>query len=145
MNYPTTFDEMAQAMLFCEQTKGQTVYQHGYSVWEHVQDIFNHLNGRNTTYEWKLPDWIDQYKSNILSLIEDKMSDIQVYCIYHDCGKPYCKQVDETGKVHFPDHAAVSETVFLCAGGEEHIAKLIGWDMVLHTCKAEEIEQYMDS
>jgi len=144
MNYPNTFDEMVQAMLRCEQTQGQSVYQHGLSVWEHVRELLDYMrDGSSLTRQWKLPSWLEDYKSDIVAVI-GKTQDVQLYCMYHDCGKPYCRTVDEAGKVHFPNHAAVSREVYLHVGGDERIANLIGWDMVLHTAKAEEIERYMN-
>jgi hypothetical protein len=144
MNYPTNFGELIQAMCRCEQTAGQTVYQHGLSVWKYSQDLIGYMEGRALQLQWRLPDWIDKYKANILDALGDT-SDMQSYCLYHDCGKPYCRQVDEIGKVRFPDHAAVSKSVYLkVSENDESVAKLIGWDMILHTSKAEEIERYMN-
>lgn len=64
------------------------------------------------------------------------------YILYHDCGKPFCHTVDADGKSHFPNHAEVSQKVFLEAGGNETSAKLIGWDMLIHSANSEEIENY---
>lgn len=135
----TTFQELATAMLTCEQTKTQTVYQHGVSVREHVIDLIN----ESSDIAWKIPSWLSKYRTNILSNLH-KQDIIDAYTMYHDCGKPYCRTVDADGKVHFPNHAEVSKQKFLEAGGDPVVAELIGWDMVLHTATSEEIQKYLD-
>ena len=43
----------------CEQTKGQSVLDHGISVKNYLFDLINHLrSGKPLQYEWKLPDWV---------------------------------------------------------------------------------------
>lgn len=147
ISYPNNFSEVVLAMFRCEQTAGQSVYQHGLSVWDYAQDLIGYMEGRSLKHQWRLPDWIDQYKDKIINVLGDT-SNMNAYCLYHDCGKPYCRQVDDAGKVHFPDHAEVSKAVFLKVSGEDDdnkfIANLIGWDMVLHSSSAEEIERYMN-
>lgn len=140
---PQTFDEMVQAMLHCEQTKNQSIYQHGLSVWEHVQELLGYMRGENSLKrDWRLPAWIEEYKSTIIDIIGNTQ-DMQLYCMYHDCGKPYCRIVDEHGKNHFPNHAEVSKEIFLHVGGDKNVANLIGWDMILHSENAETIQKYL--
>lgn len=62
--------------------------------------------------------------------------------IHHDIGKPHCRVVDEGGKVHFPDHARVSRSVWLDAGGDPIVGELIGWDMDFHTANSAEIDEH---
>ena len=84
----------------CEQTKGQSVLQHGISVKNYTFDLLNHLRfGTPLKYEWKLPDWVYEHKDLILSnLPSDKV--LKYYTILHDCGKPYCLEIDEFQKLH---------------------------------------------
>jgi len=43
----------------CEQTKGQSVLDHGISVKNYLFDLINHLRtGTTLQYEWKLPDCV---------------------------------------------------------------------------------------
>ena len=54
-------------MKSCEQTKGQSVLQHGESVRDHLFDIINHLrNNDPLKYKWKLPDWLYDNKNKII-------------------------------------------------------------------------------
>ena len=96
----------------CEQTKGQSVLQHGISVKNYTFDLLNHLRfGTPLKYEWKLPDWVYEHKDLILSdLPSDKV--LKYYTVLHDCGKPYCLEIDDEGRRHFPNHANVSADVY---------------------------------
>lgn len=134
-----TFDELAIAMIKCPQTEEQSVYQHGVSVKEHVQDLIYHLDSNLPSTNWKLPDWIYLYRNDIISNLHDEDT-ISKYTVFHDCGKFFCKTIDEAGKTHFPNHAQKSKEVWLEAGGEEIVAKLIGCDMDLHTMNSDEIK-----
>lgn len=131
---------MVQAMLVCEQTKGQTIYQHGLSVEQYFNFILDHLKG---TYPlpngWRIPTWLDQYKEEILSNYDKNHA--STYLLFHDCGKPWCRE-NVNGTVHFPNHAEVSRNIFLSVNGNQKVAQLISWDMVIHTESAEEIDRY---
>lgn len=142
-----TFQDLAVSMIKCEQTKGQSVYQHGVSVYQYLEDLVYNLENENEIYpfhnsknNWKLPNWIFQYKNGILSNLHDEEV-ISKYCLFHDCGKSFCREIDSEGKVHFPNHAEVSKRVFLEAGGCEIPAKLIGWDMDCHQLNSIEIAE----
>lgn len=118
----------------CEQTAGQSVLDHGNSAWEYTEKILN----KNLS-DLKVPKWLENNHDKILKNILPK-DKIKLYNVYHDCGKPYCLEVDNEGKRHFPNHAAVSKNIWLSAGGDSDVADLIGLDMVLHVNTAEEIE-----
>jgi hypothetical protein len=121
-------------MLQCEQTKGQSVYQHGVSVAEHFAQLIESPD----LPEWRLPSWFLPHREKLRANLHDRETYTN-YQLFHDCGKPFCRVVDADGKVHFPDHANVSRQVYLETTGDETTANLIGWDMCLHTEKAEEI------
>jgi hypothetical protein len=125
-----------------EQTKGQSVLQHGISVKNYTFDIINHLRyGTPLKYEWVLPDWLYQNKDLILSnLPSDKT--LKYYTILHDCGKPYCLQIDEDGRRHFPDHANVSYNVFSELFDDKVAADLIKHDMDIHLLKSDGVEEF---
>jgi len=123
----------------CSQTQGQSVMGHGESVKDYVFDLINQLEGGEPIYEWRLPDWLESYREEILTSLYPK-DVISEYAIYHDCGKPYCHVVDGDGRSHFPNHALVSKSVYLEIGKDLTVANLIGWDMAFHTCKADEID-----
>lgn len=114
--------------------------QHGASVYEFFIELKNHvLNGKPLTLEWRLPEWATNPK------LWEKLPDantIQEYQLFHDCGKPYCRTVDEDGKQHFPNHAATSEKIWREIGGDEQVCRLIGMDMDIHLLKDEGIVNF---
>jgi len=65
--------------------------------------------------------------------------------VFHDCGKPLCKTMDESGRSHFPNHAKVSKKVFLTHSDNTVVANLIGWDMVIHKYSANEIKDMLEN
>lgn len=137
---PTTFEEMAAAMLTCEQTQGQSVYQHGVSVRQHFFELIDSLENNHSLDEWRIPQWIHTYRDQILANLHDHET-ISNYTLYHDCGKPYCREVDDEGRVHFPNHAEISRDVWMNVGKDEIVGLLIANDMVIHTATADEINQ----
>jgi HD superfamily phosphodiesterase len=118
-----------------EQTKGQSVLDHGLSVWKYTQNILN-----KNLENYRVPLWLIKYYDDILANVYDHEI-IKLYNIFHDCGKPYCLRVDEDGSRHFPDHANVSKQTWLKYNDNSTIANLIGLDMLLHSATAEEINQ----
>lgn len=118
----------------CPQTPTQNVLQHGASVWNYFNDLHSHITtGTALKYEWKLPDWVHD------PVIWDnltKLHTIQMYHVYHDCGKPLCRYVDENGKQHFPDHASISRQCWIDHGGSDDVGDLIAMDMDFHLLKA---------
>ena len=125
-------------MLTTEQTRGQTIYQHGLSVQQHLFDLISHLKTDSDLSDWRLPSWLLDFKEQILANLHSE-DVLAAYTLFHDCGKQFCRIVDIDGKVHFPNHAAVSRETYLKASGDLIVSNLIGWDMVLHTESSEEI------
>lgn len=137
------FQELAVSMIKCEQTVGQSVYQHGVSVNQHFEELIYNLD--SFSFEnWKIPNWINEYKDKLLSNIHDK-DIISMYLLYHDCGKSWCLTFDDQGNRHFPNHTNVSKQKFLEAGGDPIVANLIGWDMCIHILNSTEIQQKLES
>lgn len=128
-------------MQACEQTKGQSVYDHGVSVKEHTFQLIEYLKTGNISGEWRLPDWLSKYRQQILGVLLSQ-DIIEEYTTYHDCGKPYCKTIDENGKPHFLNHAEVSYLTWLGVGGSFKAAKLMKMDMMIHTMKACDIDEF---
>jgi len=126
----------------CEQTKGQSVLQHGESVRNYLFDLLDHMrSGTDLKYEWKLPPWIDEHKQKILdSLPSDET--LELYTTFHDCGKSYCLEIDEEGKKHFPNHAEVSYNTFISIFEDSVAAELIRRDMDIHLLKADGVEEF---
>jgi hypothetical protein len=121
-------------MLTCYQFKDMNVLQHG----QDVNRWYNDLIGAQSL-DWRKPEWLDKALAATANIDPEI---IRLYQIYHDCGKPFCRIVDEDGKQHFPNHAEVSYQTWLKhSDGSDmslHIARLIRKDMDCHTAKGEE-------
>ena len=129
----------------CEQTKGQTVLQHGESVKNYLFDLINHM--RNDTilkYEWNLPDWLLLNKELILSSLPDDET-LELYTTFHDCGKPFCIQTDMDGKTHFPNHSEVSYEIFREIFNNPIAAELIKHDMDIHLLKSDGVNDFCNN
>jgi hypothetical protein len=129
----------------CEQTHGLSVLEHGESVRDHLFDIINHLRyGESLKYEWRLPEWLVDNKDLFLSSLPDDET-LELYTVYHDCGKPFCFEIDENGRRHFPNHAEMSYQYFKQVFDNEVAAELILHDMDIHLLKADGVEEFSKS
>lgn len=126
----------------CLQTETQTIYQHGLSVRDHIFQLIEFLETGEIQSEWKLPAWLSDYRQELLKSLCPK-DIIEQYAIFHDCGKPYCLTIDEQGKRHFPNHAEKSYQTWLSLSDNQQIAKLIKMDMIIHTIKAADIDEFI--
>lgn len=116
------------------QTPTQNVLQHGESVFEHTKKII--------CGDWdsmRIPESFANFHTEIVNNLHP-IEIVKRYNIYHDCGKPYCLEIDSEGKSHFPSHEVISKSLW------EHlfpndpiVSRLIGYDMVLHKETAETI------
>jgi hypothetical protein len=142
------FKELSYAMMDCEQTKGQSVLQHGRSVREHYFALVRHLNGTTNLHEasnWVVPEWVDTYKTQILAALPDEYV-MDRYLTLHDSGKPAVRVFDEEGKHHFPDHANSSADTYLEVMQEEantDVEYLIRHDMDIHMLTAVDVPQFI--
>jgi len=126
----------------CEQTKGQSVLEHGISVKNYLFDIISHLrNSTSLKYNWVLPDWVYSDKDLILSSLPDDET-LRLYTIFHDAGKPFCLQIDQDGKRHFPNHAEVSHQIFKKYFDNDIAADLILHDMDIHLLKSDGVADF---
>ena len=137
-----TKQELVQRMSECEQTKGQSVLEHGVSVKNYLFDLINHLrDGKPLQYEWKLPDWVFDNKDLLISSLPDDET-LELYTVYHDCGKPFCLEIDSDGKKHFPNHAEVSYQYFNQVFNNSVASDLILHDMDIHLLKSDGVTQF---
>ena len=137
----TPYQTVVRDMKKTEQTSGQSIYEHGISVWKYYEDLLRVLDGKEPSLTWRLPSWIEEHGDKIKeSLLSRDI--IQQYTTMHDCGKPYCKETDEQGRVHFPNHAQVSYETWNRINGDPIIGELILRDMEIHTMKAKEIPEF---
>ena len=150
-----TWKQLRKDMEACEQTSGQSVFAHGKSVYQYLDHLNELLLGlpQTNNLEWKLPDWFKTYRNELET--ELYMSNITYwYATYHDCGKPYCKALDEDGKSHFPNHAESSYQTWLQVNQDDSInlpeeeiriiGELILHDMDLHTMNAAQVDDLIN-
>lgn len=78
----------------------------------------------------------------LISNIHINNDEAYEYALFHDCGKPYCRVVDESGKQHFPNHAEISYQTYLKISDNSVVADLIKHDMDIHILKADNVEQF---
>ena len=122
MNRPLTRDQLILDMTNGYQTSGVNFLQHG----QMVADRFDDLMGEQKM-QWRLPAWFNKNK-----IVLSDVDSIKEYQIFHDCGKPYCRTVDDAGKMHYPDHATVSAEIWQSLGGSDRVVSLITRDMECH-------------
>lgn len=123
----------------------QTILQHGEGVRSKFIELLEYLESSNEDeYCHPIPKWLIQYQSTLLPIIQSNQTDIETYLFYHDCGKPFCLEIDIDGKRHFPNHATVSKYTFLKHSSNTFIADLIGKDMLCHLTKAKDFENLLD-
>lgn len=121
------------------QTPTQSVLAHGQSVRIHLQQLLDHLENDTALPDWwRKPAWLT---SDLLDHIAPR-DILEEYAVYHDCGKPSTRTVDQDGRQHFPGHAQASEAVWLSIGGNPHSARLMGQDMDAHMLKADDIAEF---
>lgn len=129
----------------CFQFESMSMLDHGKDVRRWFNDLRSLVLDGKSSSDWRLPDWIGS--PAILREMEDLDSRIVgLYQVYHDCGKPLCREVDAEGRQHFPCHAAASKARWLeCADGSPEaleVAELIGMDMDVHQLRASGVEEF---
>lgn len=125
----------------CEQAPGYSTFQHGLDVMKNYKAISAYLGGAAWPFTAPPPKWIVEFGSS-LRLHDALVS--EVYTIYHDCGKWACWTVSAvTGESHFPNHAHTSKTVFDEYFNMPVAARLVGYDMVIHTASADQIDEFL--
>ncbi len=124
-------------MKTCEQTRGQTILEHGQAVASTFKTLFASTPPADHHLPSVILDNLDFLKARCPS------ADIlETYHIFHDCGKPSCLTIDADGRRHFPNHAMISARDWLVAGGDPLIGRLIEHDMDLHLMKPADAAAY---
>lgn len=123
-------------MASCQQSQHQTILQHGEAVSTKFEDL---IAGRHGNF--RLPKW---FASNF-DFLKSKLPSaelLRMYHIFHDCGKPLCRTLDEEGRQHFPNHAQVSAGLWRVNFGDSLIAELIQHDMDMHLLRPSSAQTY---
>lgn len=105
----------------CEQFPGMSVLDHGRDVFARYLDLIN----TEQKLKWRMPEW-----AAALRPLQLPLNIMQHYLIYHDCGKPFCRTVDEDGRQHFTNHAQISyDTWMKYAADQPHkTIPITTWD-----------------
>lgn len=122
----------------CMQFGTLSVLAHGDMVVEAFDTLLGALRTGNVPPGWRIPAWLRAAPERFLDSLLPA-SCLRTYQRYHDCGKPFCRIEDDQGRVHFPDHAAVSEARWRAVGGDDQTGRLIGLDMAMHLASADEM------
>lgn len=125
-------------MLGCMQFGTLNVLEHGRMVTEAFEVLLAALQSGQAPAGWRIPAWLIDAPELFVSRLLDRLC-LYNYQRYHDCGKPLCRELDDQGRAHFPDHARYSEAAWLAVGGDEITGRLIGLDMAIHLASAEDI------
>jgi len=135
--------QLAEKMEQCEQMPDYSTLQHGLDCFANFDTMLDILwyEKFNTT-QFKLPEWFTTYGKSIYANIHN-METAERYIVFHDGGKWACLITDADGKRHFPNHAEVSQKIFREHFDDETAAKMIGWDMALHTMKDADIDYWL--
>ena len=144
-------------MIACPQTPKQNVLEHGRAVaavydqlydWirnptEWVQTSINCGYDREVEPPYQLPDWVTTYQEEILDALDEYDWElINQYQVHHDCGKPFCRTIDEQGRQHFPDHANISAQVYRTVYDDGPAATWVQHDMDAHVLKAQDVPEF---
>lgn len=132
-----TKDKVIADMADTSQTDTQSVLEHGIAVSKKFNDLIS-----DKVEDWKLPTWFIDNKDFLFSNLHNYY-DVKEYQVMHDCGKPYCMIIDSDGKRHFPNHEEVSTKIFNQISDNKIVSDLISKDMVLHTIKSDEVEDFI--
>jgi hypothetical protein len=89
--------QVIQDMKECHQVPNkQTVWEHGESVCTNLNQILDFLiEGKNLPESWPIPCWLKEKEKLTHYLFSREI--LSRYTLYHDLGKPYCKERDEAG------------------------------------------------
>jgi CRISPR/Cas system-associated endonuclease Cas3-HD len=79
-------------------------------------------------------------KDEILQTYYKYKKSIHLYLVFHDCGKPFCKTIDDT-KVHFYDHENLSYLIFKSVFNNKIASYLIKHDMDLHKSRTNNVQE----
>lgn len=123
------------------QTKGISFWDHGALVAARFRDLMS----ESPTMTWRLPAWFELNADWIRKGLQPQFDRIQTYQLWHDCGKPYCREEDADDKIHYPNHANVSADIWLSLGGDALIGELIRRDMDCHTLRTAQAEEFSRS
>lgn len=126
----------------------QTIYEHGQSVTEYMEDLIGYVvDGHKFKKVWapQIENIIPKLRVLLKNVEHIDRNIIYTYCLYHDCGKPFCIEYDDNKRRHFPNHEQVSYNKWLEYGGDNYVAALILHDMDIHKMTINELSDVYES
>ena len=120
------------------QTKGISYWDHGALVAARFRDLMN----PNPNMTWRLPNWFVDNADMIRRKLAPDFEYIITYQQWHDLSKPFCRVIDNEGRIHYPNHASLAGELWCAAGGSAKIGRLISHDMDMHLLKPSQVENY---
>lgn len=131
----------------------QTIWEHGLSVKGYTWDLINYIKYNiPLKHQWRIPPYIEENKKFLKKeLRKFSKNTIDMYTLYHDCGKPRFNEIKEskdlygnTGKICSQmTHSEISADIFKQNFPyKHHISELIRYDMMIHTLKSEKLEWF---
>lgn len=129
------------AMQNCYQFENVNMYEHGMMV---NKEYFNILASLETGFlDEVFPQELYEIAQNYTLI---PYATMVVYQTMHDCGKPFCRTIDELGRTRFPGHAELSgEIVKQIFPEEVDLHYLVQHDMDFHTLKPEELKSVVET
>lgn len=127
---------MQQAMDFTPHGPDSTVAAHGQDCSRRYVALRSRLVAQRVDDGW--PDWLKTYGAPLLAAQQSSWT-MGEYLRSHDIGKVTTLARDTQGRSHFTGHAAESERLWLRLTGQGTEAKLMGFDMALHTLDADAV------
>ena len=109
-----------------------------------VHDSYTQLWGGLAASEFEqdepaLQAWFNRIRSTMPDALLAP-EDLHAYHVYHDCGKHIVLCTDDTGRRHFPDHAAASALQYAAIFPNDHrTSYLIAHDMDFHTMRGDDL------
>lgn len=132
-------------MAECMQSEHMNVLEHGHAVSSAFEQLLAVLEGvADLPKGWRIPSWLTPGSAACAHLLRRlaPRDVLRNYQVWHDCGKPYCIQLDEQGRRHFPGHANHSARIWRALGNHEREARLMAQDMDAHLLRAEDLVEF---
>ena len=129
------------AMQNCYQFEGVNMYDHGLMV---NKEYFNIISSLELGFiDEVFPEELYEiYRNNVLIPFTVMLQ----YQTLHDCGKPFCREVDQLGRTRYPDHAVVSHSIIReLFPTEIDLQYLVLHDMDFHTLKPKDLVEVANS
>lgn len=126
------------------QFEGIDMLEHGLMVHNSYKQLLSAMKNEELDFleKWLGNAFINKDFSAMLLENQYSIENMENYHIYHDCGKPYCRVIED-GKQHFPNHAIKSAEIYNQYFDNQAIADLILNDMAFHTLKSEQLIMWL--